>query len=98
MCDILSIQRSTYYQSLYQTTSNREQENNRLIEKIIEIYKDSNKRYEAPKIHRCLLKQEYQISIKRVRRLMKQAGITVREYIARSTYKIPQEAEKQLIK
>ncbi len=75
MCDVLDIPRSTYYQSLNLTVSKRDQENNELTKKIIDIHTASNKRYGAPKIHRCLLKKGYQIGIKRVQRLMKKAGI-----------------------
>ena len=43
MCKVLDVPRSTYYQSLNQTISNRERENNELTEKIIEIHKESKK-------------------------------------------------------
>ncbi len=75
MCEVLDVPRSTFYQSLHKTTSNRERENNELTEKIIEIYNDSKKRYGAPKIHRVLQKKGYHVSLKRVQRLMKKAGI-----------------------
>jgi len=60
MCDVLDVPRSTYYQSLDQTIFKRERENYELTNKMIEIHNDSNKRYGAPKIHCCLLKQGYQ--------------------------------------
>ena len=75
MCDVLDVPRSTYYQSLNRTISNRERENNELTKRIIEIHNDSNKRYGAPKIHHLLEKEGYQVSIKRVQRLMKKAAI-----------------------
>src|SRR5690625_7589188 len=75
MCDVLDVPRSTYYQSLNRTISNRERENNELSNRIIEIHNDSDKRYGAPKIHYLLEKEGYQVSIKRVQRLMKKAAI-----------------------
>lgn len=75
MCEVLDVPRSTYYQSLNKTISNRERENNELTEKIIEIHKESKKRYGAPKIHQQLIKMGYKASLKRVQRLMKKADI-----------------------
>ena len=43
MCEVLDVPRSTYYQSLNKTISNRERENNELTEKIIGIHKESKK-------------------------------------------------------
>src|SRR5690625_2633640 len=75
MCDVLEVPRSSYYQSLNKTISNRERENNELTKRIIEIHNDSNKRYGAPKIHHLLTVEGYQVSLKRVQRLMKKANI-----------------------
>lgn len=75
MCEVLDIPRSTYYQSLTKTISNRERENNKLMERIIEIHNDSDKRYGAPKIHHLLTEEGYQVILKRVQRLMKKANI-----------------------
>ena len=46
-----------------------------LTEEIQQIHKDSNERYGAPKIHKKLLKKGYEVSLKRVQRMMKNAGI-----------------------
>ena len=75
MCDVLDIPRSTYYASRHQTISDRERENKILTERIVAIHQESKERYGAPKIHRLLLKKGYQVSVKRVQRLMKAAGI-----------------------
>src|SRR5690625_5355621 len=75
MCETLNIPKSTYYQSLNKTESNRDRENREFTEKIIQIHEESKKRYGAPKIHKILEKQGHKISFKRVQRLMKKAGI-----------------------
>ncbi len=75
MCETLDIPKSTYYQSLHKTESNRDRENREFTEKIIQIHEDSKKRYGAPKIHEILVKQGHKISLNRVQRLMKKAGI-----------------------
>ena len=75
MCETLDIPKSTYYQSLNKKESNRDCENREFTEKIIEVYEESKKRYGAPKIHETLEKQGHKISLKRVQRLMKKAGI-----------------------
>lgn len=83
MCDVLDIPRSTYYQSLNKTISNRERENNELTKRIIEIHSESNGRYGAPKIHHLLQEEGYKVSINRVQRLMKKAdiqSITVKKF------------------
>src|SRR5690625_7663055 len=75
MCNVLDVPRSTYYQSLNKTISNRERENNKLTKRIIKIHNDSDKRYGAPKIHHLLNEEGYLVSLKRVQRLMKKAKI-----------------------
>lgn len=83
MCEVLDIPRSTYYQALTKTVSNRDQENQVLTEKIFDIHKESKARYGAPKIHQTLLKSGFSVSLKRVQRLMKKAdirSITVKKF------------------
>src|SRR5690606_5097257 len=46
-----------------------------LTEEIHRIHKESKARYGAPKIHQSLLKEGYAVSLKRVQRLMRKAGI-----------------------
>jgi putative transposase len=75
MCVVLQIPRSTYYQSLHKTESSRERENKQLTKKIRQIHLDSKERYGAPKIHHVLMQNGFELSLKRVQRLMKQANI-----------------------
>jgi len=75
MCDVLDIPGSTYYESLDKTLFNLDQENQRLTKRIIELHDDRDKRYGASKIHYFLNKEGYQVSVNRVQRLMKKAGI-----------------------
>ncbi|TDT45656.1 IS3 family transposase [Fonticella tunisiensis] len=75
MCRVLKLSRSSYYKHLNKVESKRSIENKRLKELIIKIYKDSKKRYGAPKIHKILISQGETISLKRVQRLMKDLEI-----------------------
>lgn len=75
MCEVLTIPRSSYYHSFKKTVSNREQENQKLTKEIQRIHVESKARYGAPKIHQTLVNNGCYLSLKRVQRLMKKAGI-----------------------
>jgi len=75
MCEVLTIPRSSYYNSFKKTVSNREQENQELTKEIQRIYLKSKARYGAPKIHQILVNNGFYLSLKRVQRLMTKAGI-----------------------
>src|SRR5699024_11883981 len=60
---------------LDKSISKRDQENAQITKRIIEIHNDSKQRYGAPKIHVKLEQEGYQVSLKRVQRLMKKANI-----------------------
>ena len=72
---MLYVPRSTYYQSKHQTESKWKFENEQLLKRIKEIYFESKRRYGAIKIHRQLIKEGLSVSLKRVQRLMKSAGL-----------------------
>lgn len=67
--------RSTYYHLCNKTVSSRATENKKITQQIVSIHKETKGRYGAPKIHNQLIKQGICISLKRVQRLMKAAGI-----------------------
>ncbi len=75
MCRVLGIPRSTYYQRQKAVPSNRERENREYTKQIYRIHEESKQRYGAPKIHRILGHEGVTISLKRVQRLMRRAGI-----------------------
>ncbi|MCG7332637.1 IS3 family transposase [Salinicoccus roseus] len=75
MCEVLDMPKSTYYKSLDKSISNTERENQELTKRITEIHTESKGRYGAPKIHYLLGEEGYSVSIKRVQRLMSDAGI-----------------------
>ncbi|WP_245644983.1 IS3 family transposase [Peribacillus loiseleuriae] len=99
MCEVLGMPRSTYYQSLIKTESVRDRKNRLLLEQIQFIYKESKGRYGAPKIHFLLLKAGFSVSLKRVQRIMKKAGIysiTMKKFRPHSNRK-PIEARENVL-
>jgi putative transposase len=55
--------------------SNRDRENSKITKRIIQIHKERQQRYGAPKIHHLLQEEGFSISLKRVQRLMKKDDI-----------------------
>jgi transposase InsO family protein len=75
MCQVLEVSRSGYYQWIKYPESTRKIEDRDLKQKIVAIYHDSRRTYGSPRIYQKLLREGYQVSKKRVERLMKEAGI-----------------------
>ncbi|WP_427136950.1 IS3 family transposase [Psychrobacillus psychrodurans] len=99
MCRILKMPKSTYYHSFHKKPNSYHVANEAILDRIIAIHKGSKGIYGAPKIHRVLLKEGYSCSIKRVQRLMKQAGIQsniVKKYRPASTQTPVEERENVL--
>lgn len=71
MCDILKVSRSRYYDWLKQPPSARTRENNALAEKIKMIFIQHKCRYGSRRIRKALLNIGYQVSRRRVCKLMK---------------------------
>jgi len=75
MCKVLGVSSSGYYDWVDRPESIRNQNNRRLQTKIRCYHKASYSTYGSPRIHRDLQESGESVSINRVARLMKQAGI-----------------------
>lgn len=75
MCKVLKVSRSAYYRWLGSGPSEREVENNTLVEQIRLIHQESNGIYGSPRITAKLREKGHKVSQKRVARLMKKQGI-----------------------
>ena len=71
----MKVSRSGFYKWLKKEPSSRELENNKIKDKIMEIYKLSRKTYGKRRLHQALRQQGYSIGLGRVCRLMKQLRI-----------------------
>lgn len=85
MCRVLKIARSGYYKWLSQPASERERVNTALTEAIKAAHTASRQTYGAPRIYRELKDQGLACGRHRVARLMRRAGIAVRQ---RRRYKL----------
>ncbi len=75
MCKVLHINRSTYYKVANRKPSARAKESQKLDTDILAVYFATKRRYGAPKIHQELLRQGWNVSLKRVQRRMSVLGI-----------------------
>jgi|GraSoiStandDraft_59_1057299.scaffolds.fasta_scaffold163801_2 putative transposase len=75
MCEVLKVPKSTYYQSFHKVKSSYDIENEAILARIKIIHAESKGRYGAPKIHYLLTQEDFTVSLKRVQRIMKDAGI-----------------------
>ena len=75
MCRVLKMPKSTYYQAFHKKPNSYHTANEELLEQIKILHKASKGRYGAPKIHKQLEQKGYSCSLKRVQRLMKEAGL-----------------------
>src|SRR5699024_12833926 len=69
--------------SLHEALPICDKENQQLTNRILEIYHESKRRYGAPIIHYLLNQEGYNVSLKRVQRLMKKVdiqSITVKKF------------------
>jgi putative transposase len=64
-----------------------------LKQKIITIYHDSRRTYGSPRIHQTLLREGYQVSKKRVERLMRETGIYA---VAKKKYRATTDSKHSL--
>ena len=75
-CRVLNVSRSGYYDWLGRLASPRQQENELLLKHIRQIHADSRDTYGSPRVHAELtLGLGLPVNLKRVARLMRQAGV-----------------------
>jgi len=75
LCKVMKVHRSGYYQWLHQPISDREQENQKLLATITELYKESGGVYGHRNIHKDLKELGIHVNRKRVARLMSEAKL-----------------------
>ncbi len=75
MCNVLKISRSSYYNWLNGSISNRKVKNKILMNEIKTIFKESKQTYGSPRITIELERQGHNVSRPKVARLMKQLGL-----------------------
>ncbi len=75
-CRVLNVSRSGYYDWLGRPASPRQQENEYLVKLIEKVHHDSRGTYGSPRVHaELVLGLGLPVNLKRVARLMRQAGI-----------------------
>ena len=75
MCRVLEVSVSGYYGWVGRATSNRQQQNERLLTMIRIIHKEGRQNYGSPKVYRRLRKLGQAVNHKRVERLMRDNGV-----------------------
>jgi len=71
MCKVLKVSKSGYYYWCKGLISNREKENKKLLQEILNIYNQSNGTYGSPRIQEELYYRGYNVSRPRVARIMR---------------------------
>jgi putative transposase len=74
-CELLEVSRAAFYGRLDPTPSAKEQSDAELTEKITAIHTESKGTYGSPRVHKALRRQGVECGKRRVRRLMRQAGL-----------------------
>jgi len=75
LCEVIGVSRSGYYDWKNRKPSVRAQTNQRLWEKIQNLYTQHHERYGSPRLHAALRRMGEDVSKGRVERLMKQHGL-----------------------
>ena len=75
LCSILNVSTSGYYDWLDRPVSKTQRTNQRLLTKIRCFHQSSRQTYGSPRVHQDLLAAGEHVSVNRVARLMKSAGI-----------------------
>jgi len=93
LCQTLEISRSGYYKWLKRDLSEREKENIRLLERIMEIFEETNQNYGCPRIYEKLRSEGWTCNYKRVESLMQKNEIQARR---KSKYKVTTDSKHDL--
>lgn len=75
MCEVLEVSRSGYYAWQQRPVSQREMENQKLLERIKQIHQECYQSYGSPRMHQALNQEGYTCGRHRVARLMHKHGI-----------------------
>ncbi len=75
MCRFYAVSRSGYYKWSHRQPSERDKEDQMLLEKIVDIHRKSRGTYGSPRVHAELRDQGHAIGRKRVARLMQIEGL-----------------------
>jgi len=78
LCDVFEVSRSGYYDWVERCPSHREQEDDRIGQRIQAIFEDHYRCYGVPRMQSALEDEGIGISRKRIARLMKQRGCCVK--------------------
>jgi transposase InsO family protein len=79
MCRVLAVSRSGYYAWRNRKTTQSEQTNQALLQKIKRIYRESDKSYGSPRIYRQLREEGEKYNRKRIVRLMRKHHIVAKK-------------------
>lgn len=75
LCDALEMSRSAYYKWLKAGVSARQQKRQELLERIVEIFRESRETYGAPRIYKQLRTEGYTCTRRTVEELMRKHEI-----------------------
>jgi len=78
MCRLLGVSSSGFYAWRARGPSRRQREDARLLKRIRAIFADSEQTYGSPRVHAVLRAEGWSVAVKRVARLMRQAGLRAR--------------------
>ena len=78
MCRVMKVSRSGYYKRNSRSKSRLRIENEKLTDKISDIYKESRRTYGSPRVYNELKKVGIMVGRNRVAKLMREAGLRVK--------------------
>ncbi|MFC2086699.1 IS3 family transposase [Bacteroidota bacterium] len=79
MCKVFKVKKSSYYQWLQNGSSARWHESEKLLREIMDIFEASNQTYGSPRITAELRSKGWRVSVNRVAKMMRAAGIRARK-------------------